>query len=191
MYVDESGDTGLGNSPTTYFALSGVIVHESRWREFLNQLISFRKTLRGVYSLPVRAEIHASEFINGRVRAVGGANISRPDKLAILRNSLDEIAKMNFIRITNVILNKTSRSAPFDVFDFAWRILFQRFENTMVRGNFPGGFKDDYGMVITDATAGTMSWTPESGQVAKRESCLGAAGRPRVRHGQYSLEARC
>jgi hypothetical protein len=25
----------------------------------------------------------------------------------------------------------------------------------MTRGNFPGGFKDDYGMVITDATAGT------------------------------------
>jgi Protein of unknown function (DUF3800) len=51
MYVDESGDTGLGRSPTNYFALSGIIVHESRWREFINQLIAFRKTLRAVYSL--------------------------------------------------------------------------------------------------------------------------------------------
>jgi hypothetical protein len=35
----------------------------------------------------------------------------------------------------------------------------------------------------------TMRWTPETGQVAKRESFLGAAGRPKVRHGQYSEEA--
>jgi hypothetical protein len=155
MYVDESGDTGLVNSPTSYFALSGIVVHEGRWREFLNQLIALRKTLRNSYSLPVRAEIHATEFINGRVRALGGSYLSRPDKLAILRNTLDEMAKMNFISITNVIVDRTTRSYPFDVFDFAWRALFQRFENTMVHGNFPGSFKDDYGMVITDATAGT------------------------------------
>ena len=33
-----------------------------------------------------------------------------------------------------------------------------------------------------------MRWTPETGQVAKRESSLGAAGRPKVRHDQYSKE---
>ena len=35
----------------------------------------------------------------------------------------------------------------------------------------------------------TMRWTPETGQAAKRESPLGAAGRPKVRHEQYSEEA--
>jgi hypothetical protein len=77
--------------------------------------------------------------------------------LVILRNALDEIAKINFISITSVIVDKTNkvtRTPPYDVFDAAWSTLFQRFENTMVHGNFPGGFKDDYGMVITDATAG-------------------------------------
>ena len=39
MYVDESGDTGLVNSPTAYFVLSGIIVHESNWRQFLNHLV--------------------------------------------------------------------------------------------------------------------------------------------------------
>jgi hypothetical protein len=159
MYVDESGDTGLSAlSPTSYFALSGLVVHESRWRDFLNQLIAFRKTIRSAYALPVRAEIHSAPFINGRVRAVGGSFVSRPDKLAILRNALDEMAKMNFISITTVIVNKTTkitRSPPYDVFESAWSTLFQRFENTMVHGNFPGAFKNDYGMVITDATSGT------------------------------------
>ena len=63
MYVDESGDTGLVDSPTRYFALSGIIVHESAWRQFLERLIAFRKTLRSVYGLPVRAEIHTSTRI--------------------------------------------------------------------------------------------------------------------------------
>ena len=35
-----------------------------------------------------------------------------------------------------------------------------------------------------------LRWTPETGQVAKRESCLGAAVRPRVRHDQYAKETR-
>jgi methyl-accepting chemotaxis protein len=34
-----------------------------------------------------------------------------------------------------------------------------------------------------------LRWTPETGQVAKRESFLGTARRPKVRHGQYSEEA--
>lgn len=157
MYVDESGDTGLNRSPTSYFALSGIVIHESRWRDFVNLLIAFRKSMRSVYALPLRAEIHATEFINGRVRAVGRAMIARQDKLAILRNALDELAKINYISITNVIIDKTNkatRTPAYDVFDAAWSTLFQRFENTLNHGNFPGGFKDDYGMVITDAVAG-------------------------------------
>ena len=35
-----------------------------------------------------------------------------------------------------------------------------------------------------------LRWSPETGQVAKRGSPLGAADRPGVRHGQYSEEAR-
>ena len=62
MYVDESGDAGLSGSPTTHFVLSGLVVHETRWREFVNFLIAFRKTFRSVYALPVRDEIHWLSF---------------------------------------------------------------------------------------------------------------------------------
>src|SRR5258708_2369255 len=101
MYVDESGDTGLIRSPTTHFVLSGLAVHESRWREFITILVGLRRTLRGVYGLPIRTEIHSTEFIGSRVMAVGRRAIQRHDRLAILRNSLDELAKINFICITN------------------------------------------------------------------------------------------
>jgi hypothetical protein len=149
MYVDESGDTGLENSPTRYFALSGIVVHEQRWREFIDSLIDFRRTQRAIHGLPVRAEIHASEFINKR--AYG---LEKHIRLAILRNTLDELAKFPFISITNILVDKYGKTNDYDVFENAWQALFQRFENTLSYGNFPGKHQHDYGMVITDATAG-------------------------------------
>lgn len=155
MYVDESGDTGLVRSPTTHFVLSGIVVHESRWREFINALIAFRKTLRNVYGLPVRSEIHSAEYINKKVQSIGGQDIKKQDRLSILRNSLDELSKINYISITNVAIAKHGKASSFDIFSMAWGVLFQRFENTLRYGNFPGGYRQDYGIVITDATAGT------------------------------------
>lgn len=149
MYVDESGDTGLYSSPTDYFVLSGIVVHESRWRDFINTIIAFRKTMRVVYGLPIRGEIHASEFVNHRA-----FDLERHVRLAILRNALDELAKIDFISITNVAVSKVGKPASYDVFDVAWGVLFQRFENTLRYGNFPGNHRNDHGIVITDATAG-------------------------------------
>lgn len=149
MYVDESGDTGIRNSPSPYFCLSGIVVHERRWRDFLNRLIAFRRTLMSVYGLPVRTELHASEYIRSPVHG-----LTKFDRLSVLRNTLDELAKTPDILITNVVVDKSNKPAEYDVFQNAWGTLFQRFENTLLHGNFPGAFKDDYGLVLTDATAG-------------------------------------
>lgn len=149
MYVDESGDTGLTGSPTDFFALSGIVVHEQRWRPFMDALVTFKRTMRAVHGLPVRAEIHASEFIKSPVHG-----LPRHVRLAILRNALDELAKLPDISITNVIVDKRNKAVGYDVFENAWRALFQRFENTLVYGNFPGGHRNDYGTVFTDATGG-------------------------------------
>ncbi len=149
MYVDESGDTGLVGSPTRFFVLSGIVVHESAWREFVQMLIAFRRTLRSVYGLPVRTELHASEYLNSRVHG-----LARHDRLAILRNSLDQLAKCNLISITNVVVDKQGKPLEYDVFHSAWGVLFQRFENTLIAGNFPGGYRRSHGLIITDATAG-------------------------------------
>jgi hypothetical protein len=126
-----------------------MVVHETRWRDFIDALIAFKKTMRRVYDLPMRQEIHASEFINAR-----SFNVPRHVRLAVLRNMLDEIAKIDYISITNVIVNKTWKQATYDVFQQAWLTLFQRFENTLRYGNFPGGHRADHGLVVTDATNG-------------------------------------
>lgn len=149
MYVDESGDSGLTNSPTKHFALSGIVVHESRWRDFMAALINFRKTIRLAHGLPIRTEIHASEYIKKKIHG-----LDRHIRLAILRNFIDEIATIDFISITNVIIMKNGKPLTYDVFDMAWKCLFQRFEDTMKYGNFPGGHRQDGGLLITDATSG-------------------------------------
>ena len=150
MYVDESGDTGLVRSPTTHFALSGLVIHESKWRDFVVQIASMRRTLRATYNLPVRMEIHASQYIKKEPIRGMPPNV----RLAILRNFIDELAKMDFISITNIIVNKTNKPSTYDVFDNAWQALFQRFDNTMKNGNFPGQFRNDFGIVFTDNTDG-------------------------------------
>ena len=150
MYVDESGDSGIEDSPTTHFALSGLVVHESQWRGLTDRLLAFRKTMRSVHGLPLREEIHASTII----RSPPVPEMKRHIRLTILRNLLDEIAKQNYISVTNVIVAKANKPVGYDVFENAWRALFQRFENTIKYGNFPGGFRKDHGLVITDATEG-------------------------------------
>jgi len=45
FYVDESGDTGLVNSPSRYFVLSGIVVHELKWHDTLEAIIAFRRSL--------------------------------------------------------------------------------------------------------------------------------------------------
>jgi Protein of unknown function (DUF3800) len=149
MYVDESGDTGLVGSPSRYFTLSGIVVHEKSWRIFIERLIAFRKTLKSVYGLGIRTEIHASEYVR---KPIDG--LTKFDRLAILRNTLDELAKMPEISITNVVVDKQGKAPDYDVFQKAWGVLFQRFENTLFYGNFPGQYRDEFGMVLSDATAG-------------------------------------
>jgi len=63
MYVDESGDTGLTGSPTRYFTLTGVVLHELSWQEYLDRLVAFRQRMRHSFGLLMREEIHSAHFI--------------------------------------------------------------------------------------------------------------------------------
>jgi len=105
--------------------------------------------MKDVYGLPVRSEIHAVKFLRHSNFA-----IEKHKRLAILRNYLDELSKLNFLSLTNIVVDKRGKPAAYDVFASAWRTLFQRFENTLTHGNFPGGYKHAYGTIFTDATNG-------------------------------------
>ncbi len=152
LYVDESGDIGLAGSSTRYFVLSGIVVHELRWRSTLENILRFRKELRASYGLKLRHEIHASAFIHAPKDLV---YIPKWNRLRILRDVVTFESNLTDISIINVVVDKSMKPEGFDVFDCAWKTLLQRFHNTIQHKNFPGPQNpDERGIVIADETDG-------------------------------------
>jgi hypothetical protein len=152
MYVDESGDPGLVRSPSRYFALAGLVVHELRWRDVADELVSFRRDLRQRFGLKLREEIHAANILR---RPDKLARIPKHKRLEILRPFADRLAAIPDISIVMVVLDKLGKPKDFDVFEQAWRALIQRFENTIRSKNFPGPKNaDERGFLFPDNTDG-------------------------------------
>lgn len=150
MYVDESGDPGLVGSPTRYFSLTGLVIHELRWNEYLDRLIDFRRRMRNQFGLLMREEIHAAHFINRPGKLV---RIKRNDRLSIIRMLINELAAMQDISIINVVVDKEGKDQEYDVLIKAWEALIQRFSNTLSHRNFNGPANpDERGLIVPDNT---------------------------------------
>lgn len=150
MYVDESGDTGISKSPTNYYLLTGIVVHELRWFELLDSLIQFRKKLRESKGLKLREEIHAVKMINspGNLK-----RIKRNDRIDILKQCIDWANSQDAMNIITICVDKEKRASPEEVFEFAWKALIQRLENTLNNNNFKGPRNaDDKTIIISDNT---------------------------------------
>lgn len=152
MYVDESGDTGLlsNGSPTRYFILSAIVIHESSWYALLQNIISFRRNLKATKGVLMREEIHATPFIS---RPGNLVRLRRNDRLDILKKCLDWVASNSDISVITVAVDKQNKTTD-HIFELAWERLIQRFENTIVKRNFPHSSQktDEYGMIISDNT---------------------------------------
>ncbi len=160
MYVDESGDCGLPSdgSPTRYFCLSGLVLHELRWRDTTADVLRFRHWLKSRYKVNLDEELHAGDMISKPSRlAPSLGKLAKHERLAIVRHFADAISRLSDINIINVVVDKASgRFSDKDgVFRRAWYALFQRFENTIRHQNFPGPKNvDDRGIVLADNTDG-------------------------------------
>jgi hypothetical protein len=148
MYVDESGDPGLVGSPTSIFALTGLVIHELRWRDAMTEIVEFRRKMRDKFGLKMREEIHSSPFINKPGELV---RIKRNDRLTILRHYIDVIAHLPDISLISVVVDKTGKPEDYDSHEKGWQALLQRFDNTISHRNFPGpSAQDERGMIIVD-----------------------------------------
>lgn len=150
MYVDESGDPGLAGSPCRHYVLSGLVLHELRWRPVLERLLEFRRRMRDVYGLKLREELHAARMIN---KPGALARIRRHDRLAIIREFTDHLAGIADVSVINVVVDKDGKEPAYDVFENAWRGLIQRLEDTIAHRDFRGPrFPDDRAMIFPDQT---------------------------------------
>ena len=109
MYADESGDCGMpaDGSPCRYFCLSGVVVHETRWQDTINDLLTFRRSLKQRYGVFLEAELHSAEMI-GRAKKLDPSvqNLKKHQRLAIIRQFADMLAGLSGISIINVVIDK-------------------------------------------------------------------------------------
>ncbi|HEY0282498.1 MAG TPA: DUF3800 domain-containing protein [Rhizomicrobium sp.] len=150
MYVDESGDKGLINSPTRYFVLTGLVIHELRWHDALGALVTFRRRMREKFGLKLREEIHSGPMLT---RPGSLVRIQKNDRLTIIRHLLDEIASWGAVSLITVRVDKYGKPIGYDPFVKAWEALIQRFENTINHRNFSGPANaDDKGIIFCDET---------------------------------------
>lgn len=160
MYVDESGDCGLSadGSATRFFCLSGVIIHELYWRDAMDELIAFRRKIKRDFRVYLEAELHAADLINKPSKCASSlAILPKHQRLAILRQFANIISLLPGLNIINVVIDKQSGrlADKSEVFRWAWFTLFQRFENTISRKNFPGPKNEsDRGIIFPDNTDG-------------------------------------
>jgi len=150
MFADESGDTGLIGSPTKYFALCGIVVHELEWKNTLVELIEFRRELRKDYGLKLRHEIHSRQLITKPGEL---AFIPKYKRLELLRKFADKLAQIQALRVISIVVHKEHKPNGYDVFENAWQAMIQRFENTISFKNFPlSGNARDGGLISCDKT---------------------------------------
>jgi hypothetical protein len=151
MYIDESGDTGSvsNKSPTNYFILSAIIIHEKNWRQTLEELTMFRLKLRDTRGLKLSNEIHSADFINTPGELV---RIKKNDRLDIIKKCIDWINSSTMIKVFSVVVDKRNKKE--DIFNLAWKEILHQFEEQIANKTIPNFNSQDKGMILSDNTEG-------------------------------------
>jgi hypothetical protein len=145
MYVDESGDTGKAEHSSPHFILSGLVISQMHWEQYLGRLKDFRKHLKKTYGLNQRTEIHASELI--RVNELKEyKDIRKTGRINILREYCSQIPNIfDNAKIINVCI-KIADHPDEDIFNLAWGRLLQRYDTYLKKDC------KDLGIIIADDT---------------------------------------
>lgn len=108
IYLDESGDPGLQNSPTKHYLIAGFAVHHGSWQGLRTRLQSFRREMADRYGFPATAELHASELLGASPLLHG---VCRAHRLLLARQLVYMLSSCPEIR-TFAWVTKKSLSDP-------------------------------------------------------------------------------
>lgn len=118
VYVDESGDPGVGLGSSRYFILCGVCVHHADWHEVNRRLGELRHRLENLHGLSTLAEIHAAEFLGNSRDHLG---LNQRQRIQCLLHLLGFLGQSSQLTPMRVIIDKTS--GPADPLASAWSTL--------------------------------------------------------------------
>ena len=148
MYVDESGDPGIGNHNSPHYILSGMIINVKHWHIYLNRLRIFRKQLKVKYNLKLATEIHASELI--RINKLKEyTNIRKSQRLQLFDEYCKEIPKIfDQAKIINICIDKSKYNSNREIQILAWNKLAKHYSLFLKKDS------ESIGIIISDDTDG-------------------------------------
>ena len=150
-YIDETGDAGLTNSPTHYYCLNALIIHEDEWQSSFDSIKLMRGVLRKNYSIKLDEELHATEIVAGKGISYK-YKLNEQQRVEIFALAIDCVGKLPKARVFSVCIRKDALlKRNFDVLEFAWKILSTRLHYTINRLNDIAG-KHDKAIMIPDDT---------------------------------------
>jgi hypothetical protein len=148
MYVDESGDPGIGNHNSPHYILSGMIINDTHWQIYLHRLRLFRKHLKVKYNLKLSTEIHASELI--RINKLKEyAHIRKSLRLQIFNDYCRQIPKVfDNAKVINICVDKSNYTSNKKIQLFAWQKLANQFNLFLKKDKD----SESVGIIISDDT---------------------------------------
>jgi hypothetical protein len=138
-YFDESGDSGhpaVVATPTRFFVLSGVILHQDNWMPTLNRLIDIRRILRDQYNIPARPEIKGQHIRPGR-GVFRGLPMTQAQRLTLYRELMQfQEARLDGLRCFCIAINKGKIiRRDMDIREVAWTYALQRIDRFCEENN--------------------------------------------------------
>lgn len=131
-YIDETGNTGdpAKAGATSCFGLGCVLVEVDKWRDIHDEVLDFRRRLRGKHDIRVRWELKANYLIrsSGPIRPL---NLSPDQRRLVYRSHLRLLDSLEGVRAFSVVVDKCDRWTTKEAcFDLAWTTLLERLERT-------------------------------------------------------------
>ena len=118
-YFDESGDIGIANSPTNWFVLNAVLVHESAWLSTNDALAAMKRTLQSKYGIAARAELKAVNFRNGK-GAFRYLGLSMRRRMQVYREVLEWESRLSIRTFSVAVQKKQASNLGWDPRYAAW-----------------------------------------------------------------------
>jgi hypothetical protein len=108
VYVDDSKDDALA-------CFSALLIPEDHWSECLNRLIAIRRTMKDTDRVPLRMELHATEWVAGKGKGV--KHLDKSDRVRLYNYFLAGITMLPGIQLINAAVPKGD-----DVRAFEWML---------------------------------------------------------------------
>jgi len=129
-YFDESGDDGYPKYSSELFVLTSAYFHHQKWQEIFNSIKEFRKQLKQVFSIPIKLEFKAREFILNK-NPYRDLNISNDNKKRVFNLIADFLGNTD-VKFINIVINKKKiPGQEYPVLENAMKFNIQRIENDL------------------------------------------------------------